>query len=43
MWIYKTMRYDNRLDIKFRFDYVTSVAEMCIDNNVAEADGYYNL
>ena len=43
MWIYKTMRYDNRLDIQFRFDYITGVVEMRVDDNVAEANGYYNL
>lgn len=43
MWIYKTMRYDNRLDIQFRFDYVTGVVEMRVDDNVAEANGFYNL
>ena len=43
MWTYKTMRYDNRLDIQFRFDYVTGIVEMKIDDNVAEANGYYNL
>lgn len=43
MWIYKTMRYDNRLDIQFRFDNVTGVIEMRVDDNVAEANGYYNL
>lgn len=37
------MRYDNRLDIQFRFDYVTGVVEMLVDDNVAEANGYYNL
>ena len=37
------MRYDNRLDIQFRFDYVTGVVEMRVDDNVAEANGYYNL
>lgn len=43
MWTYKTMRYDNRLDIQFRFDFVTGVVEMRVDDNVAEANGYYNL
>lgn len=43
MWIYKTMTYDNRLDIQFRFDQITGVVEMRIDDNVAEANGYYNL
>lgn len=37
------MRYDNRLDIQFRFDFVTGVVEMRVDDNVAEANGYYNL
>lgn len=37
------MRYDNRLDIQFRFDFVTGVIEMRVDDNVAEANGYYNL
>ena len=43
MWTYKTMRYDNRLDIQFRFDYVTGIVEMRVDDSVAEANGYYNL
>lgn len=43
MWTYKTMRYDNRLDIEFRFDYVTGIVEMRVDDSVAEANGYYNL
>lgn len=43
MWIYKTMTYDNRLVIQFRFDYVTGVVEMKVDDAVAEANGYYNL
>ena len=43
MWTYKTMRYDNRLDIQFRIDFVTGVVEMRVDDNVAEANGYYNL
>ena len=43
MWTYKTMRYDNRLDIQFRFDFITGVVEMKLNNNVAEANGYYNL
>ena len=43
MWTYKTMRFDNRFDIQFRFDYITGVVEMRVDDNVAEANGYYNL
>lgn len=43
MWIYKTMRYDNRLDIRFRVNKFTGVIEMRVDDNVAEANGYYNL
>lgn len=43
MWIYKTMTYDNRLDIQFRFDNITGVVEMKVDDAVAEANGYYNL
>ena len=43
MWTYKTMTYDNRLDIQFRFDQSTGVVEMRVDDNVAEANGYYNL
>ena len=43
MWTYKTMRYDNRLDIQFRFNFVTGIIEMRVDDNVAEANGYYNL
>lgn len=43
MWIYKTMRYDNRLDIQFRHNPMTGVIEMRVDDNVAEANGYYNL
>lgn len=43
MWTYKTMTYDNRLDIQFRFDQITGVVEMRVDDNVAEANGYYNL
>lgn len=43
MWIYKTMTYDNRLDIQFRFDQITGVVEMRVDDAVAEANGYYNL
>ena len=37
------MRYDNRLDIQFRFNFVTGIIEMRVDDNVAEANGYYNL
>ena len=36
MWIYKTMTYDNRLVIQFRFDYVTGVVEMKVDDAVAD-------
>lgn len=43
MWIYKTMRYDNRFDIQFRVNDVTGVIQMRVDDNVAEANGYYNL
>ena len=37
------MSYDNRLDIQFRFNFVTGIIEMRVDDNVAEANGYYNL
>ena len=43
MWMYKTMRYDNRLDIQFRVNAVTGIIEMRVDDNMAEANGYYNL
>lgn len=43
MWKYKTMRYADRFDILFRIDEVTGVVEMRVDDNVAEANGYYNL
>lgn len=37
------MRYDNRFDIQFRVNDVTGVIQMRVDDNVAEANGYYNL
>ena len=43
MWTYKTMCYDNRLDIQFRVNAVTGIIEMRVDDNVAEANGYFNL
>lgn len=43
MWMYKTMRYDNRLDIQFRLHAVTGIIEMRVDDNVAEANGYNDL
>lgn len=43
MYTYKTMRYADRYDILFRIDRITGVIEMRVDDNVAEANGYYNL
>ncbi len=37
------MRYADRYDIQFRIDRITGVIEMRVDDDVAEANGYYNL
>ncbi len=43
MWTYKTMSFDNWFDIQFRFDPITGVVEIRVDDNVAAANGCYNL
>lgn len=43
MWIYKTMRYDNRFDIQFRVDAVTGVIQMRVNDAMAKANGYADL
>ena len=43
MWTYKTMRYADQYDIQFRFDNITGIVEMHVDDTLAEANGYYNL
>ena len=46
MILYRTYRYKcngKELPIQFRFDYITGIVEMLVDDNVAEANGYYNL
>lgn len=43
MWIYKTMRYDNRFDIQFRVDAFTGVIQMRVNDAMAKANGYADL
>ena len=44
--LYRTFRYKRNgkeLPIQFRFDCVTGVVEMLVDDNLAEANGYFSL
>ncbi len=43
MWTYKTMRYADQYDIQFRFDNITGIVEIHVDDTLAESNGYYNL
>lgn len=43
MWNYMMRTYGNRFEIQFREDPITGVVEMRVDDNVAAANGYYNL